>query len=250
MSQQLYARVFVQILDSSLAEDWQTRHVFEDLLKLADGGIVDMTRQAIARRTNAPLDIINDAIAKLEAPDPASRDEAEEGRRIVRLDDHRDWGWRIVNWDKYEAIKSREQDRAKVRERVQRHRERQRLSKHSSPRPPTDSDPSSYSEGALPKRYDPLQTVTNEEKRYSLRGWPTQDALLALADMRGVPRDVAEAFWLDADARGGCDSKGVPILRVESALLAYNARWRANGSNLGKPASTRPRIKPDHSKGF
>jgi hypothetical protein len=125
MSRQLYARVFTQILDSSLAENWQTRHVFEDLLKLADDGVVDMTRQAIARRTNVPLEVVNTAIGELEAQDPASRDAAEQGRRLMRLDDHRDWGWSIVNWEKYEAIKSTADQREQARERKRRQRERE-----------------------------------------------------------------------------------------------------------------------------
>lgn len=133
---QLYARVFTQILDSSLAENWRTRHVFEDLLKLADDGVVDMTRPAIARRTNVPLEVINDAIAELEAPDPSSRDATAQGRRLVRLDAHRDWGWEIVNWEKYEAIKSTFDQREQARERKRRQRQRQQASANPPPGPP------------------------------------------------------------------------------------------------------------------
>ena len=135
---QLYARVFTQILDSSIAENYQVRHVFEDLLKLADDGIVDMTRQAIARRTNMPLDIVNDGIAILETPDPESRDPEEGGRRILRLDAPRDWGWRIVNWSKYEAVRSKADQRQKTLERVHRHRGRQPL---VSPKPLSETTP-------------------------------------------------------------------------------------------------------------
>jgi hypothetical protein len=120
----LYARVFTQILDSSLAEDWQARHVFEDMLKLADDGVLDMTRQAFVRRTNVPLEIVERVIAVLESPDPASRDAAEDGRRIVRLDDHRDWGWRIVNAEKYAAIRTAQDQREKTAERARRYRAR------------------------------------------------------------------------------------------------------------------------------
>ena len=118
---QLYSRVFVQILDSSIAEDFRMRHVFEDFLKLADHrtGVVDMTRHALSRRLNIPMDHLNEEIAKLEKPDPASRDPDHDGRRLERLDPHRDWGWRVLNWSKYEAIKTR----AAVAERVARHRE-------------------------------------------------------------------------------------------------------------------------------
>lgn len=105
---QFYARVFVQILDSSIAEDFMVRHVFEDMMKICDmRGLVDMTRPAMARRFNVPLEELIRCIDKLEAPDPASRDEDFEGRRIERLDKHRDWGWRILNFPKYEAIRTR-----------------------------------------------------------------------------------------------------------------------------------------------
>jgi len=106
---QLYARVFVQILDSSISEDFTCRHVFEDLLKLCDyrSGVVDVTREALSRRLNIPLEILEKAINKLESPDSKSRDQDFGGRRIIRLDDHRNWGWRIANWEKYDKIKRR-----------------------------------------------------------------------------------------------------------------------------------------------
>jgi hypothetical protein len=117
---QLYTRVFLQILDSSIAEDFTLRHIFEDFLKLAEHktGIVDMTRQALSRRLNVPEKTLNAAIEKLEAPDPNSRDEEFEGRRLERLDQHRDWGWSIMNWKKYAELRNK----ADVAARVEKHR--------------------------------------------------------------------------------------------------------------------------------
>lgn len=121
----MFAKIFTQIFDSSIAEDYETRHVFEDLLKLANpDGEVDMTHEAIARRTNVPLEIIRSATQKLEAPDPKSRNPVCEGRRIVRMDDHRDWGWKIVNYGEYRGIASEENRREKGRERIERFRQR------------------------------------------------------------------------------------------------------------------------------
>lgn len=122
---QLYARVFVQILGSSIAEDFTLRHVFEDFLKLADHktGTVDVTRQALSRTLNIPIDVLNEKINKLESPDPLSRDSQNEGRRLERLDQHRDWGWRIVNWEKYDSIKNR----ADVAVRVAQHRAKKKV---------------------------------------------------------------------------------------------------------------------------
>lgn len=165
----LYARVFTQILDSSLAEHWQSRHVFEDMLKLSEGGIVDMTRPALARRTNIPLEVINEALNILEGPDPLSRDPAEGGRRIIRLDEHRDWGWRIVNWEKYEAVRTLEHHRAVTRERVRRHRAKpgEQELPLASPSQSTDTDIDTEDVLSLRNRNgnaEALHSVTDEAR--------------------------------------------------------------------------------------
>lgn len=145
---QLYSRVFLQILDSSIAEDFTIRHIFEDLLKLCDHktGIVDMTRQALSRRLNVPIETLNQAIIKLESPDPNSRDEAFEGRRIGRLDEHRDWGWKILNWEKYEAVRSK----ADVYLRVSRHRDKERDAKPGFKKPTPEEIKLHFSKSGLP----------------------------------------------------------------------------------------------------
>jgi hypothetical protein len=115
----MFAKVFEQIFDSSIAEDWQVRHVFEDLLKMADiTGVVDKTIEAVARRTNIPIEIVQRAIGELEKPDPESRIKDHEGRRIMRLDDHRSWGWFIVNYKHYRDLSSKEQQREATLARV------------------------------------------------------------------------------------------------------------------------------------
>jgi hypothetical protein len=91
-----------EILQSTLAENWKARHVFEDLLKLAwPDGIVDIPAKSIAHTTRMPLEVVVEALRYLESPDPESRSPSHEGRRIVLLDPKRPWGWRIVNWDEY-----------------------------------------------------------------------------------------------------------------------------------------------------
>ena len=104
---------FAQIYDSSIAENYQVRHVFMDLLVLADRtGIVDMTVEAIARRTNVPVKVIRKALLTLLTPDPDSRSGEEDGRRLVPLDPEREWGWQIVNFDRYHSIKNEDAKRA------------------------------------------------------------------------------------------------------------------------------------------
>lgn len=105
----MYGKLFTSMYDGTLATrgPWQALVTFQQMIVLADrDGIVDMTASAISRRTSIPLDIIDTGIAELMLPDPESRSPAEDGRRIVLLEEHRTWGWQIVNYAKYSAIRS------------------------------------------------------------------------------------------------------------------------------------------------
>jgi hypothetical protein len=113
----VFAKIFAQIFDSSISADYVVRHVFMDLLVLADrDGVVDMTLDAIARRTNVPDEIISHAIAELMRDDRKSRSHEEKGRRLVPIDSHRDWGWQIVNYEHYRNIKDEEARRTYFRD--------------------------------------------------------------------------------------------------------------------------------------
>ena len=71
-----------------------------------------------------PLDIVIDRLAKLESPDLTSRTPDHEGRRIIRLDPHRDWGWQIVNFTKYRESASKEMLRMSEADRKRAYRSR------------------------------------------------------------------------------------------------------------------------------
>lgn len=105
----MYAKVFAQIFESTIAEDYVARHIFMDLLVLADeDGVIDKTPEAIARITNVPLDAVLHGIKFLSNPDTKSRTRVEDGRRLVLIDQDRDWGWRIVNYLKYREMRDEE----------------------------------------------------------------------------------------------------------------------------------------------
>ena len=113
----VFAKIFAQIFDSSIASDYVVRHVFMDLLVLADReGVVDMTLDAISRRTNVPEEMVAHAIAELMREDRKSRSHEEDGRRIVPIDSHRDWGWQIVNYEHYRNIRDEEARRTYFRD--------------------------------------------------------------------------------------------------------------------------------------
>lgn len=121
----MFAKIFGQIFDSSIADDPDLRHMFMDLLVMADQyGIVDMTFEAIARKANMPLPKVRELVLRLEQPDPASRSKALDGARIARLDTLRTWGWRIVNYRKYRESATEEMLRMGDAERKKSYRDR------------------------------------------------------------------------------------------------------------------------------
>ena len=127
----MYAKIFQQIYDSSVCEDWQVMITFQQLLILSNqDGVVDMTPEAISRRTNIPLEIISHGIEKLEQPDNRSRCRDMDGRRIARLDERRDWGWFIVNYQHYREMAKAEEKREADRIRIADKREQCRKESH------------------------------------------------------------------------------------------------------------------------
>lgn len=109
----MYAKVFSQMYDGTLCTrgPWEALVTFQQLLVLSDQeGNVDMTAEAISRRTTIPLEIIKKGLEVLMLPDDESRTPTDEGRRIVPLAEGRAWGWKIVNYLLYRGLK-REEDR-------------------------------------------------------------------------------------------------------------------------------------------
>lgn len=115
----MYGKLFVSMFDGTLGTrgPWQALVTFQQLVILADRqGIVDMTADAISRRTTIPLAIIQQGISELEKPDPESRSPAEEGARIVLLDENRPWGWQIVNYAHYRELRTADDRREYMRQ--------------------------------------------------------------------------------------------------------------------------------------
>lgn len=122
----MYGKLFESMYDGTLVEQWEALITMQQLVILADeNGVVDMTLTAISKRTNIPLKHIKRGIEILESPDPNSRTPDNEGRRIERLDDHRDWGWYLVNHAKYRDLRSGTDRKEYMREYMRKRRSKQ-----------------------------------------------------------------------------------------------------------------------------
>lgn len=215
----MFAKVFEQIFDSSIAEDYQVRLVFEDMLTLADiDGVVDKTPEALSRRTNVPIDIIKKAIAVLESPDPISRRSEAEGRRLIRLDDHRDWGWLIVNYKYYRELASEEQRRAKTRERVNKYRDKIRCNAGvtlGNDSPSSSSSTSSFvsSEGGSGGKDEP-----QEDKDFAFF-WEVYP--------RKIGKGAARKAWL----KNKCGARFDKIMETLQKFTACD-QWKKDGGQF------------------
>jgi len=119
----MYGKIFESIYDGTLVEDWRALITFQQFIVLCDAdGIVDMTPNAISRRTGIPIEHIKAGIEILEHSDLFSRTKDNDGKRIIRLDDHRPWGWSIVNHQKYKMMQNSETIRDQNRERKRKQR--------------------------------------------------------------------------------------------------------------------------------
>lgn len=100
------------MFSGSLHGHWQAIVTFQQMIILADkDGTIEITPAALSAITSIPLDIIESGIAVLEAPDANSRTPDEDGRRIIRINPERPWGWHITNYAHYRAIRTAEDRR-------------------------------------------------------------------------------------------------------------------------------------------
>lgn len=123
----MYGKIFDSIYDGTLAEDWRALVTFQQMIVLCDAdGMVDMTPQAMSRRTGIPIEHLIAGIEVLEKSDKYSRTPDENGKRIELIDSHRPWGWHIINHEKYKNTRDADTIREQTRERVRRHREKKK----------------------------------------------------------------------------------------------------------------------------
>ena len=119
----MFIKLFTQILDSSIADNRRLRHFFTDLMLCADAkGYVVMTKSAIARRIGCSFDEVDWGIQELMKPDPLSKTAEGNGARIEELEGQ-GYGWRVINYEAYRAMRDADQLREATKARVRRHRE-------------------------------------------------------------------------------------------------------------------------------
>lgn len=229
----MYAKIFGQIFDSSIADDYELRHFFMDLLVLADvNGVVNMTPSAISARTRIPIQKVNELLPRLEASDSESQSVLENGARIRRLDDHRTWGWEIVNYLKYRAIASEEQRREGTKLRTRKWRDNKEKSIGDAPVTQCDAV---VTQSLM---HMPLQSASSEGGTGGRFQKPTMEQLNLYATKIGLPNSEASRFFDHYESNGWKVSGRSPMRNWEASMR----NWKANRSNYS------PRVLPQYQK--
>ncbi len=132
-----FTKLFSSITESTVwCEPDRTRLCWITMLAMADArGRVWASIPGLANRARIPVEDARIAIATFLAPDPDSRTPENEGRRIEVVDG----GWRLVNHEKYRAIRDEDTRRDYQRE-WDRSNRKQGWKNPTNPTNPTKSD--------------------------------------------------------------------------------------------------------------
>lgn len=217
----MYAKLFTSIYQGTLRGNSHGLLVFTNLLAHCDkDGIADIHPRAIAEEVGLPIDHVRAALDVLESPDDESRSPEEQGRRIIRMDEHRAWGWRVVNYAKYRAIRSEEDRREQNREAQARWREKHKQSKPASADGETDKPIQKQMERQKEEEHPPTPRKRGERASRLPADWaPGEDGLKFAAEwgLQGGRASVeAEKFRDYWAAKGG----------AAATKTDWHATWR------------------------
>jgi len=228
----VYSHIFASMYQGTMMGRPDLLLVFPCLLAHSDWtGNVDLHPKAIASMVGIDEERVRAALAELEADDPESRTihELYGGKRIVRVDEHRPWGWFIVNFVKY-----RDMIRAKsIRENARVRQERKR-----------DKDRGVTPESRMCHGASRNETPTSRKgkgKGKGYRGAPLAAPELALSETEGTVPPAGNAVAPPASTKARPAS--ADEVRAEIGRLGYHVDaeaffahyqtngWRQKGGN-------------------
>lgn len=176
----MYAKLFSSLYQGTLRGRSNEILVFTNLLAHCDKeGYVDKHFRAIAEETGITQDDVKTAIAILEQPDEESRSPEAEGRRIVRIDDHRAWGWQVVNFLKYRGIRDEEARRETWRKSTAKRRARQQVSTVVNTCPPESTHTDTHTDTNTQEREREERPPALPEVVPTGRRFPDHAAIIA-----------------------------------------------------------------------
>ena len=197
----MYGKVFESMYEGTLYGQWEAIVTMQQFIVLATAdGVVDMTPMVISAKTSIPREILDKGIDILSKPDPYSRTPGNDGIRIRLIDDHKPWGWYIVNHDKYSKMVKGEDKRLADRIRIK--NKRKSLNTNSvanvanvAQEEEDVKEDKDTKRGAkrCPPKYQPSSELL--DSLCAETGFVTPDLMLMLREMKDHEFDKAKKDW-------------------------------------------------------
>lgn len=134
----MYGIIHKEIFDSTvMSEGYEVVYVFVSMITLAnEDDVVDMTAHTLASRIGMPLEKVEHALDRLTRPDPSSKSDMFEGRRVIPLHDIKETksnrGWFVVNREDYIQEAQRKHRRSYMRDLMREKRGKKSANKKGS----------------------------------------------------------------------------------------------------------------------
>lgn len=266
-----YTPLFASITTGTLCGKWPDIGLWPIVLSLADkNGVVDVTCQYLSTVTGLSLSEVVACMKRFCEADPGSRSPSEAGARLLLLEEHREWGWQIVNFSAYrERARLMAQNAAQVgdgrnAEKCRRYRENHQPTPADTARhPPTPADTLSNananaypeSEHARAER-SPTDASTEGRARTAKRGsripepFAITDRMREWANSETPDVDLTAAtaefidYWRGVPGQKGCKLDWDGTWR--NRMRDQQARVSAGKPTLAKRAPRREvRLRPD-----
>jgi hypothetical protein len=220
-----YAKLFESLWDGSLRGKPDPILVFANLLTHAGpGGVVDIHFRKISDETGLDMNRVKEAILYLEAADPESRTPIEQGKRIIRLDSHRDWGWKIVNHSQYRALGGGD-DSYREKSRLRTAKSRSVTLRNASVALPSASASASVS----------VPVPEEGAGRNQSMNFPSRAEVVLYADKIGLAEWRAIDWFNEMEGCGWLDHQHRPVLNWQAVLNRVKVKWEAEGRPAAPP---------------
>lgn len=204
-----FTKLFSSITESTLwCEPDRVRLVWITMLAMADArGRVWASVPGLANRARVPLEDAEEAIQRFLSPDKYSRTPEHEGRRIEVIDG----GWRLLNHEKYRAIRDEESIKESKRKYINSRRQAEREVLQSSTA--STVEPSRHNAEADAEANEEITPPPpNGGVPHSENAKPQKAPKAAKPTPPARPDDVSEQTWADWLALRA--SKRAPVTRT------------------------------------
>lgn len=234
-----YTKLFGSIIGSTIwREDNETRILWITMLACADAhGVIEASIPGLADYARLSVEATEASLKKLLAPDPYSRSQNKEGRRIQEVDG----GWILINHAKYRAKLSAE-DR---REYQRKWREQYRAAGRDKQRPvhsPVDSGRQLSTRSRQAEAEAEAESVSliaivggsggansKVTRPPNRTAWkkPTIEEVKLLAFKAELPESEAEYFWNYYESNGWKVGRN-PMRSTAAAVANWKRNYEGN----------------------